>query len=319
MVYQFWGEWAHRVLRVLAAFVLAVFTACGSSSKYDEFIPTRIISIGDQISYLGNGYDRFTVNNVAGGTVYENNWLLTLARLYGVTGTNIKSKVAASANLVENLSDQMSLVNLDPDTSSPMPNDMLVISAGLSDIIYWTDEVLRPGTSITPAGAVQKVREAGIALQQFALSQRSSYPHILILSAYNLKNSPYVRDATPSSAVVSYGGLSKLVDDMTSAFNNGVKSSSTNQPLTFSAGVGLRLLEIDGPLLAANFANIGITTEGLSLSACTAATSGSGCTVATANTNYSQYFFADDKFPSPSIHTYIGSLAYSFLRGVKGW
>lgn len=317
MANKFWGKWALPGIRLVAATALVLLAACGSSSKYDEFIPTRIISIGDQLSYLGNGYDRYTVNNVVGVTAFENNWLLTLARLYQISSTNIKSKVSASDNRVEHLSGQILDIKLDPETASPMPYDMLVISAGLSDIIYWIDEVLRPGTTTTPAAAVQKAREAGVALQQFAMAQRSDYPHILILSAYNLKNSPYVRNATPNTAIVSYGGLSKLVDDMTSAFNTGVKSSTSDQPLSFPAGSGLRLLEIDGALLVANFANLGITSEGMSLGACSV--SGSACTTSSANINYGQYFFADDKFPSPSVHFYVGSLAYSFLRGIKGW
>ena len=41
-------------LKTLATLLLStLLISCGSSKKYDEFMPTRIVSAGDGMSYIG--------------------------------------------------------------------------------------------------------------------------------------------------------------------------------------------------------------------------------------------------------------------------
>lgn len=151
MVNQFWGEWAQRGLRVLAACPLVLLAACGSSSKYEEFIPTRIVSVGDQVSYLGNSAlspaysDRFTINNTATDTGV-NNWVLQLAASYGLS-TNLAAadpavvaRTDATANRVTDLAARLTGV-------TARSGDMLVVNGGMADIIALADAVADNSTS----------------------------------------------------------------------------------------------------------------------------------------------------------------------------
>ncbi len=61
-------KWPMQVVALTMLGLLLLLSGCGSSSKYDEFFPTRIVSIGDFLSYQGtpsNGYaDKLTVNDL---------------------------------------------------------------------------------------------------------------------------------------------------------------------------------------------------------------------------------------------------------------
>lgn len=324
MVNQFWGHWAQRGLRAVAASALVLLAACGSSSKYEEFIPTRIVSIGDQLSYIGtNGYDRFTVNNVSGETTEVNNWVLQLAANYGLTlnpATSSWATATESLNLVSNLTNQIANV------TTPLAGDMLVVNAGMADIISWTNLVLA-GTKTTTE-ALTAISTAGTNYQTFVLAQQASYKHILILNAYDLKDSPYATANLSSTRFSGYNssfnsgltGIRGFLHDMTRTFNTALIRNAG----TFPAGSGVRLYDVETLFLNANLYGTGITD--LTSRACPTS-SGAGCkhglTAGTStsdlNTNYNTLLFADDTFPTPVAHQMLGSQVYGFLRGVKGW
>jgi phospholipase/lecithinase/hemolysin len=323
MVNQFWGQWAHRGLCVLAASALVLMAACGSSSKYDEFIPTRIVSIGDQLSYIGtNGYDRFTVNNVSGETSEINNWVLQLASNYGLVfnaATSSGSTNNPTLNLVANLANQLSSV-------TAQSGDMLVANAGMADIIFWTNQVLSGAK--TTSEALTAISTAGSSYQSLVLTQQTNYKHILILNAYDLKDSPYATANLSNARVSSYtsafnGGLTGVrgfLHDMARTFNTALIRNAG----TFTTGSGVRLFDVETLFLNANLYGAGITD--LTNRACPT-TSAANCKIglttgtstADLNANYNTLLFADDTFPTPVAHRLLGNQVYGFLRGAKGW
>lgn len=323
MVNQFWGYWVRRGLRVAAASVLVLLAACGSSSKYDEFIPTRIVSIGDQLSYIGtDGYDRLTVNNVSGETTEVNNWVLQLAANYGLTlnpATSSRATATESLNLVSELTRQIADV-------TPLTGDMLVVNAGMADIIHWTNLVLTGPTTTT--AALTEISIAGTQYQTFVLRQQPSYKHILILNAYDLKDSPYATANLSNAKFSGYNstfnseltGIRGFLHDMTRTFNTALIRNAG----TFPAGSGVRLFDVETLFLNANLYGTGIVD--LTSRACPT-TSGTGCvhgltagsSTTDLNANYNTLLFADDTFPTPIAHRMLGSQVYGFLRGVKGW
>lgn len=324
MANQFWDEWAQRGLRAAATVGLVLLAACGSSSKFDEFIPTRIVSIGDQLSYIGtSGYDRFTVNNVSGETTEINNWVIQLAAGYDPL-LNLPITSGPTSNtanyLVRNLSNQL--------PSSPAgPGDLLVANAGMADIIDLTNQVLSGPK--TTSEALSEIATAGSAYQTFILAQQTNYKHILILNAYDLKNSPYATQHLSNARISGYlsifdnrlSGARGFLHDMTRTFNTALIRNAG----TFSAGSGVRLFDVENLFLTADVLGVGITD--LTSRACPSNTSGADCkhglTAATTttglNVSYNSLLFADDTFPTPYAHRLLGSQAYFFLRSVKGW
>ncbi len=322
MVNQIWGEWAQRGLRSVAACALVLLAACGSSSKFEEFIPTRIVSVGDQLSYLGNSAltpafsDRFTINNTATDTGV-NNWVLQLAASYGLS-TNLTTadpavvaRTDATANRVSDLAGRLT-------GFTSRSGDMLVVNGGVADIIALADAVA--DTPASTAQALADIAAAGANLQSFLTSQQNSFKHILVLNAYDMRSSPYASSKTLSTY---NGGFSQFLHDMTRAFNNGLIRNAG----TFPAGSGIRLFDLETLFLNANLYNFGITAAGMTstTSTCPSFTTEAirkACTTTTAaasRSDYASYLFADTKFPSPVAHQLLGSQVYTFLRGVKGW
>ena len=325
MVEKIWRQWTQRLALATAFTLLA---ACGSSSKFDEFMPTRIVSVGDHLSYLGTTPafgDRFTVNNPADTSI--NNWVLQLAAGYGLINTNkpnepdpnkVVSQTLPNSNLVADLEDQINLV-----TASS--GDMLVVNGGMADIIFWA-EAVRNGNS-TAAQALAEISKAGSELQAILLRQQTKYRHILVINAYDLKDSPYATRGLPQAdPAMTTTAFKQFLHDMTRAFNTALIRNAG----TFASGTGIRLFDAETLFLNANLYNTGITTEGLSKGTCNsfliptppalydpAANDDAKRTSCT--TTDSAYFFADDIFPTPVAHRLLGSQAYAFLRSVKGW
>lgn len=323
MLKKFWRQWAHRAMTASALVLLA---ACGSSSKFDEFIPTRIVSVGDQVSYLGDGSltpaysDRFTVNNLLGGTTI-NNWVLQLAAGYGLStdltlaNPSVVATAAPAANRVTQLAARLATV-------TPRSGDMLVVNGGMADILALADAVANG--SMSSAQALADSATAGTALQSFVLGQQDNYKHILLINAYDLKNSPYALSKTfTGGSTLTTAAFQQLLHDMTRAFNTALISNAG----TFASGIGVRLFDAETLFLNANLYNSGISAAGLSLrETCSSfdstASSRTTCTTSAATTTdalYDTYLFADGKFPTPAAHRFLGSQAYAFLRSVKGW
>lgn len=93
-----------------------VLSACGGAgTKYNEFIPKRVIVIGDEITYVGCGrgisngqtvcagidhFDRFSINSTSTSVILGNNWVWQLAYRYGLsTDKIIEPLVANQASL----------------------------------------------------------------------------------------------------------------------------------------------------------------------------------------------------------------------------
>src|SRR5687768_6410662 len=67
-------NWMRRGLLALASAFTLLVAACGSGTIESRLQPSRIVAFGDSMSALGNGSDRYTVNDGS-----SNNWTLELA------------------------------------------------------------------------------------------------------------------------------------------------------------------------------------------------------------------------------------------------
>jgi len=328
MVEKFGWQWTQR-LALTAAFTL--LAACSSSSKFDEFIPKRIVSAGDQLSYLGNGSltpaysDRFTVNNLASDTA-TNNWVLQLAANYGLS-TNLNVADPAVVGTADPVSNKVTNLEARLATVTPRSGDMLVINGGMADIISLAEAVALG--SKTSAQALSDIATAGSELQAILQRQLSKYKNILVINAYDLKNSPYAstRDLTLASPALTQAAFQQLLHDMTRAFNTALIRNAG----TFASGTGIRLFDAETLFLNANLYNVGFTTGGLSSGTCASFATSTvtdnnstrvACTTSVAaalNASYDTNLYADTKFPTPAAHRFLGAQAYVFLRSVKGW
>lgn len=301
-------KWPSCSLWITAMSVMLTLTGCGSSSKYDEFFPTRIVSVGDFLSYQGtlaNGYnDKLTVNDQT-----INNWVAQLAASYNIVFDPSDSALATPTATVADLSKQ--LLNFVPKTG-----DMLVMNAGMNDILNHTNAVLNKKE--TPEQAIATLGTLGTTYQLFARDQLKNFAHILILNAYDLKGSPYAQKnaAQFAAAWPNYaGGLAQFIQDETRNFNNKIISNAG----TYVSGQGVRLFDAEVLFLSADYQGYGITTAGLTTAACPTIMAGIKCTATSADPNYNTYLYADDTNVTPVAQRLLGAYAYTFLRSAKGW
>jgi hypothetical protein len=302
----------HRTITLGLSLLLC---ACGASTKIDEFIPTRIVSVGDALSYQGTAANAYTDRLTVNGDATVNNWIDELAADYGIAFDPSATGFATPNARVADLPAQL-------NGFVPQAGDMLVIQGGNNDILFHTTAVIRH--TETPAQALSIMSALGTTFQQFARSQLSNFSHILILNANDLKGSVFAQNnaAAFAAAWPTYtGGITQFILDLTRAYNSSIISNAG----TYASGQGVRMFDAEGLLLTADLQGYGITTAGLTLEACVGFNVGMNCNYnpltssGSADPNYIGYLYADDTNLTPVAHRLLGNLAYTFLRSPKGW
>ena len=194
-------------------------TGCGGAgSKYNEFVPKRIIVIGDEITYVGcargtsNGqtvcagsdnYDRFAINSISGSNALANNWVVRLAENYGLTTGKIMEPLAANQASLSDADVKTATRTMKngarvttPTGTSPtwtsvtdqvnlIPNyvsgDMVVVAGGANDILsILLDSSITSTSGVTlKRGLTHALADQIISnLSVTALSQAKAY-HIM--------------------------------------------------------------------------------------------------------------------------------------------
>jgi hypothetical protein len=351
-----------RVALILRAIVMApvllFIISCGTSTKFDEFIPSRILSVGDQLSYLGqdpnnppyvNQYsstspDRFGVNytsNIAGitpnsaniDTTYINNWVLQVAIGYGISTTSgvrtyVPSGLAWDTPVTVNPSSNPNSISAQINLAirDYRPGDMLLVNAGMSFILDQAKQVLN-GKSLAQAVSDTQT-EAQNLMAVLAQAKRAGINNIVVLTTYDPQYSPYALDNSNGTTLQS----------LSLAFNNGFKTASTNPSyvdVLYHQSTGIIAVEVDTNLnILTSQAQYGYAVQPGCFIANGSATysnvntntynHGALCTLDPTNSDgtaapYTASFFADNYYLTPAGQQYVGNFVYTSLRGYRGW
>ena len=323
----------------LAAFVLVCLASCGSSaSKVDEFIPSRIVVIGDSYSYLGsspNYQDRITVNEgasadaISGATV--NNWVLQIAGGYSL------SKKISDGKIVSGIVDSATLpctpTSYDAITKTDFKvadiirqlncasitlasTDLLLVNGGVVDIYKLAEEVVASTKTQAAAEAAAKVQAHALRDYVKNLIATTAVKHIMLLSVPSLDGSPYQLSGTAAQQTARQAALIGITD----AFNTGLFEQFGTQP----AGSGVRSFYSDNAFkssttlvsLGINMLNSKFCDGSVNKLANPKVEAGNtGCTDA----NNAAYKYATEKYPTPVMHRLLGNMVYNTMRGYSGW
>jgi len=284
----------------LAAFVLVCLASCGSSaSKVDEFIPSRIVVIGDSYSYLGT--PRQTVND--GST--NNIWVEQVAAGYGLSilaadGKLISGIVDSGAGSEFTIAEIKTQIGALSSGNQPKAGDLLLVMGGQKDIMVEAAKVGLAGYTLNQAKAAVKVQAHSLRDYVEGLINPSGLYHIMLLNVPSLNGSPYA---------TSTAGLNSTIESLTREFNDSLKENFGSQP----SGAGIRLYDTEmlfkgetslGRSGITNFSDAfcGLTVPAL----CTGTGSG-------------DHLYATDKYPTPTVHRILGSAVYGTMRGYSGW
>ncbi len=193
--------------------------------KYDEFIPTRIISIGDALSFVDFSYGADAVNpltSIDPSTGKTDHWLMAYGAAYGLT--QIGATATGSNNLVflnnntylrsacptiaspykpnSTLAERCSLGNYDYVSSqlaalpTAQSGDLVVISFGMGDVFAAADGLV--GTDAI-ASDTQKQQASDVGLRYINLADRVyqlGFKHVLIMPTLDYSASAYAASKT---------------------------------------------------------------------------------------------------------------------------
>jgi hypothetical protein len=247
-------------LKTMATMLLStLLVSCGSSKKYDEFIPTRIVSAGDAMSYLDaspvvalpapalTAYaNSLTVieDNANTNGIYDH-WLKQFAM--GYWSPSLGNSSNTTANIVM-LRTAPPVVGRHADTPTPSDakladiqtqlagftpraDDLLIMSVGLGDILELSETYLTGVGGNTNLNTLKNTAYArGQAYMDYAnlLYQNGTFKRIVLVNPIDISNSPYAQQAKAGSTLSP--AVDVVISQITEQFTYGLKSNASTYP-----------------------------------------------------------------------------------------
>lgn len=310
-------QWLRRA--GLAAACALLLASCGGGDIVSQFTPSRMVSFGDGFADVGQNGRVYSINN--DGTVA--NWTTYLASAYGVALDRSSAgglayargnaRVAGKPDAAGNAATLTVTEQIDTFLAggTPGPDDLVIINAGVADVVYQTKAVL-DGT-ISADTALSEMTVAGEALgAQVRRLVSAGAQHVVVVGTYNVGRSAW-------AAETGQGGL---MESLSSQFNQ--------KMLVSIVDLGRSVLYVDAAyylnLVVANPSNYNFTNT--SDVVCTSVDPGPGigtgpgrvnsnlCDVNTLlpGVDRTLYLWADRVYPTPHGHQQFGDFAYNKIR-----
>ncbi len=281
--------WSRRAVLTAACAGIAgaALSACGSGSVASAIKPTRVVSVGDGFSDVGQTGHVFTVND---GTLL---WTQQLASYYGLglTAASAGGFSYAQGDAMVDSADTVSGTNA-PSVAAQISSlltrttlgkdDLVFVSGGIADIV---NAVNATGIS---AATTDTVRAAGRALAAQVLRLvNAGATHVAVSGVYNVGITPWAAQKN----------LVQGIKDLSVEFNT--------QLLIGINALGDTVLYLD----AAQFFNFIVDKPSnfpfdvVVAPACTTPDA-TTCTTSTivAGADYTRYLFADNLYFTPAAH-----------------
>jgi phospholipase/lecithinase/hemolysin len=307
-----------RAMLAAACGVAALVAACGGGQLVSPFYPTRMVVFGDATADAGQvGGARYTVNGSA------SNWTEDLAGRYSLAVTPVSAggasyaqgsaRIAARPDAAGNAAVPSITEQIDSflAAGAPAGRDLVVLSAGVSDIVYQMS-LVTAGT-ITIAQAQANVEQAGRDLgTQVRRLVNAGATHVAVAGAYNLGRTPW------ASAI----GQTGVLQTLSSRFNEELLISIVdlgNKVLYLDMALQLNLMtsnpqnyslsNVTTPVCSSvdAGAGIGIGAGQVNSALCSSATIVPGLDPATS-------LWADAVYMTPTGNSYFGENAFARLR-----
>lgn len=311
-------QWLRRGWLCAVGATALLLAACGGGSVDSQFTPARIVAFGDAVADLGQNGARYTIND---GSV--SNWTQYIANGYNrplvassAGGTSYaigNARVTARPDAAGNAATPTVTEQVDAFLAggAPLSGDLLILSAGTSDVIVQGKAVIDGAQ--TNQQALDAVGLAGreLAAQARRLVQAGA-THVVVVGPYNIGRTVWAIQASQTP----------LLEALSNRFNDQFKVTAED--------LGANLLYVDAALYV-NLLSGSPTNYGLSnaiVQACTSVDPGPGigtgtgqvnsnlCTTSTllAGIDRDKYLWADRAYLTPQGHRLLGEYALNRLR-----
>lgn len=313
-------QWLRRAWLLAACASALLLAACGGGSIESQLAPTRVIAFGDAMGDVGQNGSRYTVND---RTV--NVWTEYVATAFGRTLSASSrgglgyatgnARVAAKPDAGGSTATPTVTEQIDTflAAGAPQANDLVLVSAGTSDVIVQAQAVISGAQTSEQmlANLGQAGRDLGAQVRRLV---NAGATHVVVVGPYNMGR----------SAWASQLGQATLLESASSRFNQQLLVSLVDQ--------GAKVLYIDAALffnlVTASPSSGPYNFDDATTPVCTSVDPGAGigtgagqvnsnlCTSATlrAGADYAKYVFADRVYPTPRGQQLFGDFAYSRIR-----
>lgn len=295
----------------LAALALALLGACGGgTSQIEPFVPTRMMSFGDENSLLTSDGKRYGVNalkaDVTPATIdCASNpiWNQVLAIRYGLVFSQCNtSNAAVTATMYAKAGAKVADVKTQIDqmlasSGSVGPKDLITIWAGQNDIV----ELYRSYPAQSEAQLIAEATARGKLLSSQVNRLANANGRVIILTTFDIGATPY---GLAQKAANTDTDRAALLSRLTNAFNAAMRLSLIEDGRL----IGLVLAD-ESTAQAVKFPTAFALAD-VTRAACAVALP--DCTTATlvpevaANTNW---MWADDRHLGPAVQNQIGVTA----------
>ena len=262
-----------RTLKALCAVMAAaMLSACGGASSTvsplnEKVTPTisgsRIIAFGDALSDAGQSGARYTVND--GGAGGSMTLAERLASNFGFTSmTPVHSGVLTNGGAYSyayggarisggNVMSVASQIDAFVDAGNQLTdNDLVIITAGLQDIVYNATEVFASRMSTTDAKANVATATATLVTKVRRLTDEAHAKHVLVIAPFNVARTPWGLSQGvnyPSAPPTNYTFLEQLSvalegDNSAGSFGSQLALSIGNAYPSTSSGLKVFLSDL---------------------------------------------------------------------------
>lgn len=326
-------QWLRRAWLLAACAPALLLAACGGGSIESQFVPSRVVAFGDATGDVGQvAGRRYTVND---GTV--NVWTQIAANAFN-------QPLAAASAGGDGYAEGNARITAQPDAgggSAPTvqaqvdaflaskafdANDLVLVSAGTSDVIFQAQAVIDGSISENQALANvdQAARELGAQIRRMV---NAGARHVVVAGVRDLGVTPWALETNRSALLESLSSVSV--------------NTGENQPRSFNDRLKIEISDLGASVLyveTASFFRIvagnpgGSGFDNVTGSACTSRDPvgpgngiGTGdnqpdsslCTTATLQpglTDYNRYLFADRVYLTPRGQQLLAEVAVARIR-----
>lgn len=321
-------QWTRCATWVATGITATLLAACGSSTVDSAISPQRVVAFGDGNADLGQVSGR--TYTVTAPDIYAN-WTSQIALGYGKTLTSVSAgglsyaqgnaRVTTSPDAAGNASTptvQQQITNFLASNQFD-GDDLVLVSAGLSDVVVQAQAVLTNGLSRDTALA--NARTAGVELaRQVNRMINAGAKYVAVAGAYTIGKGPWGVALNNAGVSDAEGFLNQL----SSKFNEGFKVEGVNLGLT-----GDKVLYVDFEEYVNYIYNTpaAFSVGNTNTTVCNSVDTGNGIGTGTnqinsalcskdtvIDSNYDQYLFADRVYLTPNVHRQFGNWAYDQIR-----
>ncbi len=318
---------AMRIATVLAVALtgLTGLTGCDSSSRLEPYVPTRMMSFGDDLSAVAANGLKVNINGAdcSGNPL----WNQQLASAMGLSlancpvgGTSDGVMGAAAGATVDDIAAQVASARTTVGAGAFVPSTLVTVQGGLWDVIAAYDTYRATPTSAKYAEMVARMEAKGRQLADLIndLTRDGAGPRVIYGTVPDLGCSPraYTDGLITSGVCQDQTSRVDPLTEFTRIFNTALRTRVTNDGRHAGLVIfddRLRSMTTTSPnRLRTSLYGLFDDDSSMNTSACSTglpATPTTTCTTATlvANANSTNWLWAFDVIPGPAFHNQIAA------------